>query len=229
MNNEKHPQIKNIAFHGVLFDLDGTLLDTAQDMIYAINCIRKKQGMTEMAYETLRPFVSHGSIAMVKKGLSITPETTEFKSYQQDFLDIYQDNIARKTRLFKGMDNVLSKLENNNIPWGIVTNKPAWLTDPLLELLGLDKRAACTVSGDTLDNRKPHPEPMLYACKKIDVIPSQCLYVGDAKRDIDAGNNAGITSIIASFGYIGEYDDIDSWNSAGIVNTPEEILNWVFV
>ncbi|HEB94943.1 MAG TPA: HAD family hydrolase [Sedimenticola thiotaurini] len=211
----------------VLFDLDGTLADTAPDLAYALNQTLLRQGREALPFAAIRPHVSHGGIALIRLGFGIGPEHPEFDTLRQRFLDIYLANLTRETRLFPGMEQVLAWLEQRDIPWGVVTNKPAWLTDPLMRQLGLDRRAAAIVSGDTLERRKPHPDPILYACEAASVAPAQTLYVGDARRDIEAGNRAGTTTLAALFGYIEEQDDPRDWQADGMIEAPREILPWV--
>ncbi len=211
----------------VLFDLDGTLVDTAPDLAYALNQTLIRQGRPELPFPVIRPHVSHGGLALIRLGFGIEPDDPQFDTLRQEFLDIYLANLTRETRLFPGMDEVLSNLEAASIPWGIVTNKPSWLTDPLMQQLALTDRAVAIVSGDTTGNRKPHPEPILYACQKAAVDPAVSLYIGDAQRDIEAGNRAGATTLTALFGYLGETDTPEDWGADGTLLSPREILPWV--
>lgn len=211
----------------VLFDLDGTLADTAPDLAYALNQTLRQQGRDELPFETIRPHVSHGGIALIRLGFGLAPGDPGFEALRRRFLEIYLANLARETRLFPGMDEVLSRLEAQRIPWGVVTNKPAWLTDPLMRQLALADRAAAIVSGDTLSNRKPHPDPILHACRTAAVPAADTLYIGDAERDIEAGNRAGTTTLAALFGYIGDQDDPAEWRADGLISSPEELLQWV--
>lgn len=211
----------------VLFDLDGTLADTAPDLAYALNCVLTEQGCAPLPYETIRPVVSHGGIALIKLGFGIDEQAPEFQPLRQRLLDIYRDNIARETRLFDGMSALLEALEQRGLNWGVVTNKPAWLTEPLLEALEISHRASSVVSGDTLPERKPHPAPMLLACEQAGSDAGHCLYVGDAERDIEAGRNAGMRTLIALFGYIGEQDQPANWQADGMVERALEILDWL--
>ncbi len=211
----------------VLFDLDGTLADTAPDLAYALNQTLIKHGRAEMSLDAIRPHVSHGGIALIKAGFNIQESDPDFDAYRQDLLDIYQQNIARKTKLFPGMESLLDQLESWNIPWGVVTNKPSWLTDPLMAELKLDKRAISIVSSDTTSQRKPHPEPMYYACNQAGVPPENTLYVGDAIRDIEAGVAAGMTTLTALFGYIADEDKPETWGADGMIKHPLEILDWM--
>lgn len=211
----------------VLFDLDGTLADTAPDLAFALNETLKLNDKPQLPYEDIRPHVSHGGIALVKLGFKLEPDHPDFETYRDQFLDIYKKNIAAQTRLFEGMDDLLNQLEQNSILWGVVTNKPSWLTDPLMDALSLTQRAACIVSGDTLAERKPHPAPILYACQQTGAEPSECLYVGDAQRDIEAGNRAGLTTLAALFGYIEDDDDPAQWQADAMINHPSDVLNWL--
>jgi len=211
----------------VLFDLDGTLADTAPDLAYALNCVLTEQGCDPLPFETIRPVVSHGGIALIKLGFGIDEQAEEFQPLRQRLLDIYRENIARETRLFEGMETLLDTLEQNGLNWGVVTNKPAWLTEPLLEALAIRQRAAAVVSGDTLPERKPHPAPMLLACEQAGSDAAHCLYVGDAERDITAGRNAGMHTLIALFGYIGEQDQPASWQADGMLEHALGILDWL--
>jgi 2-phosphoglycolate phosphatase len=211
----------------VLFDLDGTLLDTAPDLAYALNRVLKEQGQKPLPFETIRPVVSHGSTGLLRLGFHIGPEDAGFEPLRRRLLDIYQGHLANETRLFPGMSDVLSTIEESGMSWGVVTNKPGWLTEPLLEQLRLTQRAVCIVSGDSTPRRKPDPEPMLYACQLAGCAVTQCVYVGDAERDIVAGRNAGMKTLVARFGYIGSGDDPERWGADSTVDHPLEILNWI--
>ena len=213
-------------FAAVLFDLDGTLLDTAPDMIGAVNRLRHEHGLEPVLHAALRAHVSHGAARLVRRGMPGT-EGDEFERLRLRFLELYSQHLAEGTVLFPGMGEVLELLESARIPWGVVTNKPGWLTDPLLEALGLAARAACIVSGDTVAERKPHPLPLLHAAKQIDVAPERCLYVGDAERDIRAGRAAGMRTIAAAYGYVAPEDDLPGWGGDAIVSHPRELLPWL--
>jgi phosphoglycolate phosphatase len=214
------------AREALLLDLDGTLLDTAPDMGGALNLLRKEHGLEPIPAATIRPVVSHGAMRLVALGF---PDATgpEFERLRLRFLDLYAANLAVGTRLFPGFDAVLETLEERGVPWGIVTNKPGWLTDPLLAALGLDRRAACAVSGDTVAERKPHPLPLLHAASLIGVQAERCVYVGDAERDIQAGRAAGMTTVVAAYGYLASGEDPRGWEPHGVVGTPLELLQWV--
>lgn len=212
----------------VLFDLDGTLADTAPDLAAALNRTLGLHSRPPLPYSRIRPEVSHGAAALIQLGFGLTPEEEEFESLRQDLLRFYRTNIHRKTTLFPGMEKVLKQLETHNIRWGVVTNKPSSLTNPLMESMGLTGRAACIVSGDTTSNKKPHAEPILHACKLAGGHhPDECLYVGDARRDIESGRNAGAATLIALFGYLGNNDRPGEWGADGMVKRPEQILEWL--
>lgn len=212
----------------VLFDLDGTLLDTAPDMYAALQALAREEGADIPPFETVRGYVSHGTNTLIRIGFPDRIET-EFERLRDRFLDIYAENLYLDTALFPGMTAVLAYLETHGFPWGIVTNKPAYLTDPLVQSLGLEQRAACIISGDTTDQRKPHPKPLLLACEQADTPPAHCLYVGDASRDIEAGLAAGMQTLIALYGYIDETQQPTQWGAHGSINDPREIVDWLHV
>ena len=211
----------------VLFDLDGTLVDTAPDLAYALNQTLISHGREPLPFEMIRPRVSLGGVALVKLGFNLDESDPGFISLRNEFLALYRDNLSHHSRLFPGMEQVLLRLEQMQACWGIVTNKPAWLTNPLMQALHLDTRTACIVSGDTLEQRKPHPAPLLHACKLLQCEPGETLYVGDARRDIEAGANAGVTTLIAAYGYIDTTENPQNWGADGAIDRPEEILPWV--
>ena len=206
----------------VLFDLDGTLADTAPDLANALNYVLKKHHYTPLPYEKIRPIVSHGGIALITLGFG--EDHPEFDTFYKELLDHYLNNIANETTLFPGMDELLLALEKDNINWGVVTNKPAWLTEPLLDALDLTARAVTIVSGDTLDQRKPHPAPLLHACQQAGSKAEECIYVGDAERDIEAGNRAGMLSLVALFGYIADTDTPNEWGAFSSIDSPQAII-----
>jgi len=214
-------------YQAVLFDLDGTLVDTAPDLGFALNCLLQEEGLSPLSHDLIRPVASNGSAGLLNLGFGITADDTAFRPLQLRFIQLYQDNIARHSTLFPGMPDVLNTLEETGVTWGIITNKPAFLTDPLAKLLDLTDRAACIVSGDTTPHAKPHIAPMLHACDTIAIAPEHCLYVGDAARDIEAGKNANMTTIAACYGYIAEQDDSNDWQADGYIDHPSELLKWI--
>jgi 2-phosphoglycolate phosphatase len=211
----------------ILFDLDGTLLDTAPDLADALNTLLQENQREALPYEHIRPVVSHGGMALIKLGFNIDSSDAAFEALRQRLLDIYRENISRHTQPFPGINELLDNIEQRGLNWGIVTNKPGWLTEPLLKDLGLFERAACVVSGDTLAERKPHPAPMLHASKLANSPPHQCVYIGDAQRDIEAGNNAGMQTLVALFGYLQDGDDPRSWNASSMIEHPQDLLAWL--
>jgi N-acetyl-D-muramate 6-phosphate phosphatase len=185
----------------VLFDLDGTLVDTAPDLSYAANQIRLSQNLPALPLENYRPVASAGARGLLGVALGITPDHADFARHRDTFLACYADNIARRSRLFEGMDEFLRTLEAQGLPWGIVTNKPGWLTRLLLDALQLSGRAACTLSPDDKLKAKPAPDMLLDACRQLSLTPADCIYVGDDKRDIDAGRAAGMRTVAADWGH----------------------------
>jgi phosphoglycolate phosphatase len=210
----------------VLFDMDGTLLDTAPDMVGALNDLRKEHHLAPLPYELVRSAVSHGAARVVKAGFENVGEQ-EFAHLQQRFLEIYRGALSARTRLFPGMSDVLDELDARGLKCGIVTNKAAWLTEPLLEQLALRSRFACVVSGDTLAVRKPHPEPLLHAAALAGVPASACVYVGDAQRDIDAAHAAGMPAMVANYGYLRPDEDTASWGGDLYLQRPRDLLEWL--
>lgn len=215
------------AIRTVLFDLDGTLADTAPDLTAALNLLLAEEGYGPVPYHAARAEASHGARALIKLGFGLSPGDPGFDSLRQRFLELYSDNLCRHTVLFPGMTELLVKLKEHNIAWGVVTNKPAFLTDALMYQLGLANVAACVVSGDTTKNPKPHPEPLLYACQRTRSEPMQCLYVGDAERDIEAGRRAGMKTLVALFGYLRVHDNPHNWGADGMIESPLDVMAWL--
>lgn len=211
----------------VFFDLDGTLIDTAPDMALALNLQLKVHNKKPLAFSEIRPWVSHGAAAMLKIGFQITPGDADFESFRNEYLQIYSENLAVDSKLFPDLDKLLTSLDARNIHWGVVTNKPEFLAIPLMAELGLKDRAASIVCGDTIKPSKPSPTPLFLACKEVKVTANQCVYVGDAIRDIQAAKSAGMYAIAAKYGYITEEDNFDSWNPDQTVTSSEE-LNGLF-
>lgn len=208
----------------MLFDLDGTLADTAPDLAYALNATLAYFGRPALTLDEIRPEVSHGGIALIRLGFGMEPEDEGFEDRRLHLLDVYLQNICRHTRLFPGMDQVLNALHQKNIPWGIVTNKPAWLTDPLMAALPMPFATKVIISGDTCEYNKPHPQPLLCASERLGTPPGQCLYVGDAQRDIEAGKAAGMPTACALFGYIQAQDQPEEWQADFSLEQPQDLL-----
>lgn len=211
----------------ILFDLDGTLLDTAPDIVHALNRLRSEEGLPLLPHAALRPVVSHGTSAMIQAAFDLAPHDERFAHLRQRFLDLYGSRLAHDTCFFPGMAEVLLAIESRGLNWGVVTNKPAFLTNPIMEQMGLYTRAACVVSGDTTAERKPHPAPMLYACAAAGSAADACLYVGDAQRDIEAGRRAGMRTLVALFGYLSADDQPELWGADGMIDTAEELVKWL--
>jgi len=211
----------------ILFDLDGTLLDSAPDLADALNIVLVENQRSPLPFEDIRPAVSHGGIALIELGFRLDRSDPAFEPLRQHLLEVYRENVSRHTQPFPGITELLDSIERRGLNWGIVTNKPGWLTEPLLKDLGLFDRAACIVSGDTLDERKPHPAPMLHASELANSRPEHCVYIGDAQRDIEAGNNAGMQTLVALFGYLQEEDEPQTWNASSMIEQPEDLLAWL--
>ncbi|WP_018139604.1 MULTISPECIES: phosphoglycolate phosphatase [unclassified Thioalkalivibrio] len=210
---------------GVLFDLDGTLLDTAPDMHAALTVLLAENDRPPLPFNAVRNHVSHGSQALVQLGFPDV-EGARREALKQRYLEIYARDLCIDTSLFPGLDQVLDACEQRGWPLGVVTNKPAWLTEPLLEALGLTPRLAAIVSGDTLPQRKPAPEPMWLAARQTGLPPEQHCYWGDAERDIAAGRAAGMATLIARWGYIDATQDPDRWGADGALDQPGDFWDW---
>ena len=211
----------------LLLDLDGTLADTAPDLAWALNKVLQEEGHSPLALEKIRPTVSLGAVAMIRGAFGIDEDDEKFADLKYRFLQAYSEDIGQHTVLFDGMEQLLATLDEKGAPWGIVTNKVSWLTDPLMHELGLDTRTACIVSGDTAAHPRPHPAPLLHACELLQCRPEEALYVGDARRDIEAGQRAGMATLVAAYGYLDDADDPASWKADGSVETPMQILDWL--
>jgi N-acetyl-D-muramate 6-phosphate phosphatase len=214
----------------VLFDLDGTLLDTAPDFVYALQLLRTEMGLNELTSSQLasiRNAVPHGGLAIVQAGFGADLALLDQSHIITRFLEIYLAGMGYYSYFFPGIEALLHTLEAHHIPWAVVTNKEHRFTKPLLQRLALWDRAACVVSGDTTEYQKPHPEPLLYACRYIDILPQDCVYIGDAKGDIDAGKKAGMKTICALFGYVSDQSATKSWEADYYANHANEILPWI--
>ncbi|MCU4674485.1 HAD-IA family hydrolase [Catenovulum sp. 2E275] len=208
---------------GVLFDLDGTLLDTAQDLGEALNHVLNGLNLPLKTYQEYQPVASHGAMGLLKLGLAEQFEQFEIEPLRLQLLEYYQINISRYTQLFNGIKTCLNTLDNAHIPWAIVTNKPAFLTDSLVTFYPELTSSKINVSGDTLPMRKPNPEPLLFACEKMQINPDNAWYVGDAKRDIEAGNRANMLSIVANWGYTQDVIPVNQWQADLILEQPDEL------
>jgi len=214
------------TLRAVLFDLDGTLLDTAPDMVGALNALRIERSLAPLPFETVRGAVSHGAARLVRTGFADADADT-FARLRDRFLEIYRGALGRQTKLFPGMEQVLGALEGWRLKCGIVTNKPGWLTDPLLLELGLNARFACVVSGDSVAERKPHPLPLLHAAGLAGVDALECIYVGDAERDVQAAHAAGMPAVVANYGYVLPEEQPLTWGAQGYLEKPLDLLDWL--
>ena len=215
-----------LTVRAVLFDLDGTLLDTAPDMVGALNALRREKSLASLPYEAVRGGVSHGAARVVRTGFP-DADPQSFAALQRRFLEIYRGALSSGTRLFPGMEAVLETLAAWEIKTGIVTNKAAWLTEPLLEQLGLRARFVCVVSGDTVAEKKPHPLPLLHAATLAGVAPENCIYVGDAQRDVQAAHAAGMRALVANYGYLLPGEDSAAWGGDAYLHEPMDLLDWL--
>jgi N-acetyl-D-muramate 6-phosphate phosphatase len=211
----------------VLFDLDGTLIDTAPDMVDALNRMLERHGKPRLPYAHVRNTVSRGSLALVKLGFGDALPEQELKNLQHEYLAVYAEGLCVASRPFEGMMELLDELEAAGIRWGVVTNKPGWLTEPLLRQLGLHGRAACIVSGDTLPVRKPDPAPLRHAAKLAQREPGQCVYIGDDRRDVDAGRAAGMRTVVARYGYIEDREDPRQWEADDMIDDIAQLRRWL--
>lgn len=214
--------------NAVLFDLDGTLLDTASDLGQALNQLLTEYKLPSLPVEKIRPVAGHGCRGLLKVGFNIDEHHSRYADLCEKLLMYYHQCLLNTTQLFPGMEDVLIYLEKNHIPWGIVTNKPERFTHTILTGLQLTQRAKCIISGDSLKNRKPHPEPILHACKLLHKNPNQCLYIGDSESDIIASKAAGTMSLTALYGYIPAGVNPHAWGADGYIKQPVEIMNWFF-
>ena len=218
----------------VLFDLDGTLADTLPDLADALATAAAGEtaagsgtGGAPVDKSRLRPLISGGTRQMIASVLSADADREQLDRARRRFLARYRERIAVRTRLFPGIDAVLETLERFGVRWGVVTNKHAWLTEPLLESLDLDRRTACVVSGDTAAHPKPHPAPLLLACERLSIPPSAAVYVGDSRSDIESGRAAGVTTVSAGWGYLDPDDPPERWGADVDTRTPDDLLAWL--
>lgn len=213
-----------MKFQAVLFDLDGTLADTAPDLGLALNIQRERHGLPALPQETIRPYASHGSKGLLGIGFGIAPGHPEFAAKREEYLALYDEVFCHAPTLFPGVAELLHDIERQGLKWGVVTNKPRRFTQPLIQALGLLARAACIVSGDDCPNSKPHPDTLLLACQQSDSRPEDCMYVGDAERDVVAGLAAGMATVVALYGYLDKQDQPATWGAQHMITTPQELL-----
>ena len=222
MKHMKHPRLPQIK--GVLFDLDGTLLDTAPDFEICLNMLCVEQNQIPIDIKRLRPAVSQGTPGMLKFALQVTPDSEHYSLLQKRFHELYAQEIGNHTTFFPDIVLLLNHLLTHNHPWGIVTNKPDRFTKRLVENFVPLPKAHCVISGDTLKAQKPDPLPLLHACHELNIAPEQCLYVGDAKTDIEASQNAGLISVLAEYGYLSPDQDLKSYGADYTIKNPRELI-----
>lgn len=211
----------------VLFDLDGTLIDSALDLGWALNTLLNRAGKDSLPLDLIRPWVSGGAGMLIRNGFQITAEHPEHELLKRQLVSLYAENPLRYTVAFNGIDDLLNALETRGLQWGIVTNKMGWLTAPIVQGLNWHQRSVCTISGDTLPTQKPDPEPLLHACALANCTPEQTVYVGDAHTDIIAGQRAGMATCVALYGYLAADATPQEWGATGLLNTPDALLDWL--
>lgn len=211
----------------VLFDLDGTLADTAPDLGYALNRMRIARGFTALSIALIRTEASAGSPGLLNLGFNIQPGAADYVRMREEFLGFYTERLCHDTCLFPGIAELLDQLDARNLPWGIVTNKPARFTRPLIQQLGLQQRTDCVISGDETTHAKPHPEPLLFASEKLAVSPSECIYLGDDIRDVIASLAAGMKPIVAKYGYLGNEHPPETWGAKHLIDHPQDLIAYL--
>ena len=211
------------ALRSVLFDLDGTLADTAPDLGFALNQQRLMRGMPELSIAELRAHASSGARGLLQKGFGIHPEDSGYLEMRDEFLDLYEKNLSRSSALFPGVPSLLDEIEDRGLTWGIVTNKSERFTFPLLRALRLLDRAKCVVCGDTTPYAKPHPAPLIEAMSKIGTAAARCVYIGDDERDVQAGHAAGMSVVVVRYGYLGNGRPPEEWGADLLVDSPAEL------
>ena len=211
----------------VLFDLDGTLADSAGDLALALNRIRQSRGLEPIPAEDLRPYASSGARGLLHRGMDVAPGHPEYEELRALFLSNYEACLSETTTLFDGVHEMLDAIEARGLRWGIVTNKFERFTIPVVSTLGLAHRAAVVVGGDTTPHAKPHPAPLLHAAQSMRVPPAACVYVGDDLRDIEAGSAAGMATLVAGYGYMGVGGDPRRWPATGWIDRPHDLVDWL--
>ncbi len=213
----------------VLFDLDGTLIDSAPDLAAAANAMRIARGLLPLPLAALRPMVGSGARGMVGIALGVKPADDGFDALRREFLERYQDGLLDQTAVFADMVPVLDRLDAEGRRWGIVTNKAERFTLPVVEGLCLSGRAAVVICGDTTPHSKPHPAPLLEAARRVGIDAALCVYIGDDRRDVQAGRAAGMAALAAAWGYLGQGDPIDAWGAHAVLAEPGALLQWLQV
>mgnify|MGYP000048775941 FL=1 len=215
-------------YAGIFFDLDGTLADTAPDLVAATNKLLLARNLAPKPYEFLRPYASAGARGLLEGAFGIAPDHADFVPLRDEFFANYEKALLVESKLFDDMDHLLDQMDQAKLPWGIVTNKSERFTKPLVELMGLHQRSVSTVSGDTTPHPKPHPEPILHAARLANIDPSKSLYVGDDIRDVIAGKAAGMQTVAAAYGYCGCKEPPEAWGADYIIYSPLQLLKIIF-
>lgn len=216
---------QNVA--AVLFDLDGTLIDSAPDLGAAVDKMRVQRGLPSLPLEQYRPMAGAGARGMIGIAFGITPEHADFEAMKEEFFVNYENCMTERTRVFEGVHDMIAALVSQGLPWGVVTNKSSRFTDPLTSAMPLFATAGAIVSGNTTPHAKPHPEPLFEAARRLSVDPARCVYVGDDERDIVAGLAAGMGTVAATYGYLGQQTDIARWNAHLHIDSPLKLLNYL--
>ncbi len=210
----------------IFFDLDGTLVDTAPDMVGILQALQEDHGVEPVSYATGRSHVSNGVVGLLNLAFpGVDGDARE--ALRLEYLERYELSVCERSSVFDGLESLLQRLDDAAVPWGVVTNKPGFLTEQLLARLDLSRRSACAVSGDTLNVRKPDPGPLLHACELTGVRPDRSIYVGDAARDIEAGSAAGMRTVAAAYGYIVDGDNPDAWGADQVAANTKELAQIV--
>ncbi|MCK5899096.1 MAG: HAD-IA family hydrolase [Methylococcales bacterium] len=210
----------------VLFDLDGTLVDTAPDLIACLNSALKVHGFEAVDSQKITPYISHGAGAMIQQSNLKTDQSTE-SQILETMLSHYETNILSYGGFFDGIEETLDFIEQNGLKWGVITNKQKRFTEPLMNALNITQRCACIISGDTTSKSKPHPEPMLAGCQQAGVNPKNCVYIGDAKHDMMAGQSVNMKTLAAVYGYLTPDDRPQTWGAEALLTSPIEIKEWI--
>ena len=212
------------AIEAVLFDLDGTLIDSAPDLGAAVDLMRVKRGLPSLALEAYRPMAGSGARGMLAVAFGMTPQDPQFESMREEFFSNYAQCMTQRTYAFDGVAELIASICHARLPWGVVTNKSARFAEPLTRGMPLFATAATVISGDTTPHAKPHPAPLLEAARRLGVVPARCVYVGDDVRDIQAGLAAGMATVAADYGYLGQQADTASWGAHARIKSPQELL-----
>ena len=218
------PNIPQHPIRAILFDLDGTLIDSAPDLGAAADQMRVVRGLPSLPMADYRPFAGSGARGMLRVAFDMSPEDDQFADMREEFFQNYERRMTQDTTVFEGVAEMLTNIVARQLQWGVVTNKSKRFTEPLSQQMRLFATAGAVVSGDTTPHAKPHPEPLLEAARRIGVAPEHCVYVGDDERDIIAGKAAGMYTVAAVYGYLGEKQSVEHWQADDVIDSPRELL-----